>query len=142
MSSYLVLKKTCHLRRDCLNPAAVVMSKRKAGGKHQLQLDDSEEESSQKPNQRRKETREEMEVVINSSGDEAEDGENAPRPLERQRDAAVARMQRLFGLEVDEMPSEPLVQDDETNYLRKMYWTCVLDSGFPNRVNHAVASTQ
>lgn len=122
-----------------------MMSKRRAGGKHHLQLDDSEEEDlkgSPEQSQRRMETHEEMEVVINSSGDEAEDGENAPRPLERQRDAAVARMQRLFGLEVDEMPSEPLVQDDETNYLRKMYWTCVLDSGFPNRVNHAVASTQ
>lgn len=76
---------------------------------------------------------------FNSSADEAEEGENAPRPIERQRQAAVARMQRLFGLDVDELPDEPLVQDD-SNYMRKMYWTCIQDSGFPHRVNHAVAS--
>ena len=121
------------------------MSRRKAGGKHPLQLDDSDEEAilgSPEQNQRLMDIQGQLELVYNSSGDEAEDGENAPRPLERQRDAAVARMQRLFGLEVDEMPSEPLVQDDETNFLRKMYWTCIQDSGFPNRVNHAVASTR
>lgn len=78
-------------------------------------------------------------VDYNSSTDEAEDGENAPKPIERQRQAAVARMQRLFGLEQDELPDEPLVQDD-SNYLRKMYWACVQDCGFPHRVNHAVAS--
>ena len=32
---------------------------------------------------------------------------------------------------------EPLVQDD-SNYM--YYWTCIEDSGFPNRVNHAVAT--
>ncbi len=118
------------------------MSKRKAGSKHPRQLDgEAHDQLAGSPEQnQRMDSPEEMEVVYNSSGDEAEDGENAPRPLERQRDAAVARMQRLFGLEVDEMPSEPLVQDDETNYLRKMYWTCIQESGFPNRVNHAVAS--
>ena len=31
---------------------------------------------------------------------------------------------------------EPLVQDDT----RLMYWTCIQDSGFPSRVNHAVAT--
>ena len=79
--------------------------------------------------------------ACNSSADEAEDGENAPQPLERQRQAAVARMQRLFGLDTDELPDEPLVQDD-SNYQRKMYWTCIQDSGFPHRVNHAVASLE
>ena len=34
---------------------------------------------------------------------------------------------------------EPLVQDD-SNFKRLMYWTCIEYSGFPNRVNHAVAT--
>ena len=34
---------------------------------------------------------------------------------------------------------KPLVQSDE-DYSRLMYWTCIQDSGFPNRVNHAVAT--
>jgi len=34
---------------------------------------------------------------------------------------------------------EPLVQSD-SDYSRLMYWTCIQDSGFPNRVNHAVAT--
>lgn len=80
-------------------------------------------------------------IDYNSSADEAEDGQDAPMPLERQRQAAVARMQRLFGLQSDEIPDKPLIQDD-SNYLRKMYWTCIQDSGFPYRVNHAVCSRQ
>lgn len=83
----------------------------------------------------------EFELGYNSSTDEAEDGENAPVAIERQREAAMARMQRYFGLDGDELPPEPLVQDN-SNYLRKMYWSCVPDSGFPNRVNHAVAAHQ
>ena len=54
----------------------------------------------------------------------------------------MARMQRYFGLEEDSLPSvpsEPIVQDD-SNYLRKMYWSCIQESGFPHRVNHAVAA--
>lgn len=73
------------------------------------------------------------------SSDECEDGENAPKLEERQRDAAVARMHRFFGLDSDEAPEEPLVQDD-SNFVRKMYWSCIQDSGFPHRVNHAVAA--
>lgn len=118
------------------------MASRKRSG-HPLKLneDDMEElTGSPEQNQRLDSSSSEMELDYISSGDEAEDGENAPRPLERQRDAAVARMQRLFGLDMDEMPREPLVQDDDSNYQRKMYWTCIQDSGFPNRVNHAVAS--
>lgn len=72
-----------------------------------------------------------------SSSDE--DGENAPKLQERQREAAVARMQRFFGLDMDDKPEEPIVQDD-SNFVRKMYWSCIQDSGFPHRVNHAVAA--
>ena len=68
-----------------------------------------------------------------------EDGANAPRLQDRQREAAVARMQRFFGLDMDESPEEPIVQDD-SNFVRKMYWSCIQDSGFPHRVNHAVAA--
>lgn len=74
-----------------------------------------------------------------SSADEAKDGENAPEEVSRQRGAASARIRRLFGLDMDRMPTRALVQDD-SNYARKLYWTCVEDSGFPNRVNHAVAA--
>lgn len=81
-----------------------------------------------------------MEINVSDlSSDECEDGENAPQLQERQREAAVARMHRFFGLDMDETPEEPLVQDD-SNYIRKMYWSCIQDSGFPHRVNHAVAS--
>lgn len=73
---------------------------------------------------------------MDSSSDE--DGENAPKLVDRQREAAVARMQRYFGLEDPVEPQEPIVQDD-SNFLRKMYWTCIQDGGFPHRVNHAVA---
>lgn len=80
------------------------------------------------------------EEVVNMSGSSSdEDGENAPRLPERQREAAVARMQRFFGLDLDEAPQEPIVQDD-SNFVRKMYWSCIQDSGFPHRVNHAVAA--
>ena len=117
------------------------MSSRKRAVKHPLQLDDGDEGEAKIVSLGRNKCEESaMELEGESSGDEAQDGENAPRPLERQRDAAVARMQRLFGLDLEEMPTEPLVQDDDSNYQRRMYWTCIQDSGFPNRVNHAVAA--
>ena len=87
------------------------------------------------------EEEEEEDVQIMDISDPSSDEEdaNAPNPLQRQRDAAMARMQRYFGLEDDSLPTEPIVQDD-SNYLRKMYWSCIQESGFPHRVNHAVAA--
>ena len=80
-----------------------------------------------------------MKDQYESSADEAEDGEDAPSEILRQRGAASARIRRLFGINADDPTPEPLVQDD-TNFCRKMYWSFIADSGFPNRVNHAVAS--
>ena len=39
----------------------------------------------------------------------------------------------------NKLPHKSSVQD-YSNYTRSMYWTCEQDSGFPNRVNHAVAT--
>ncbi len=50
-----------------------------------------------------------------------------------------SRLRMLAGGNEVENQVEPLVQDD-SNYSRLMYWTCIQDSGFPNRVNHAVAT--
>ncbi len=82
---------------------------------------------------------EEGNEAYESSADEAEEGENAPSDTLRQRGASSARIRRLFGLGPSESPPEPLVQDN-SNYCRKMYWSYIPDSGFPNRVNHAVAA--
>lgn len=70
---------------------------------------------------------------------EEEECENAPLPLVRQREAEIARMEKFFGFGSDSPPTQPLVQDD-SNFSRKMYWSCIQDGGFPHRVNHAVAS--
>lgn len=113
------------------------MSSNPKAGKHPL-LVESEGEEDRGVLESPSET-ELLRMGYDSSSDEAENNESAPIPMERQRDAALARMQRLFGLDMDELPSEPIVQDD-SHYLRKMYWTCIQDSGFPHRVNHAVAA--
>ena len=80
-----------------------------------------------------------LETAYESSADEPEDDEDAPSDILRQRGAASARIRRLFGIDTDEIPDKPLIQDD-SNFIRKMYWSHITDSGFPNRVNHAVAA--
>ena len=65
---------------------------------------------------------------------EGGDGQEERRRIGMFRRAWRARWQRVRA-----GTPPPLVPDD-SNYVRKLFWTKFNESGFPNRVNHAVAS--